>query len=121
MVRDGAGGRLQTVALCPGMVIGARDRKPTSTSLLIAMARSPLAFLPSGGIPIVDARVAARRTAGRWSRVSSGRRYALVGRTSASSSWPTWSGGWRGDRNGPSPSPTPANGRWSGARGASTG
>ena len=79
LVLDGAGGRLATVALCPGMVIGARDRKPTSTSLLIAMARSPVAMLPAGGIPLIDARVAA--TAHRRGLVAGepGRRYALVG------------------------------------------
>ena len=79
LVLDGAGGRLETVALCPGMVLGARDRKPTSTSLLIAMARSPLALLPSGGIPIVDARVAAVAHRRALAAGGSGRRYALVG------------------------------------------
>lgn len=79
LVRDGAGGKIATVALCPGMVIGARDRKPTSTSLLIAMAQSPIALLPAGGIPIIDARVAA--TAHRRALVAgeAGQRYALVG------------------------------------------
>lgn len=78
-VLDGMDGRLPAVALCPGMVIGARDPKPTSTSLLLVMARTPLAFLPGGGIPVVDARVAAlahRRALGGG---EPGRRYALVG------------------------------------------
>ncbi len=79
LVLDGLGGRLPGVALCPGMVIGARDRKPTSTSVLLLMARSPVAFLPGGGIPVVDARVAAlahRRALGAG---EAGRRYALAG------------------------------------------
>ena len=79
LVRDGAGGRIATVALCPGMVIGARDPKPTSTSLLIALARSPVAFLPSGGIPIVDAHVAALAHRRALVAGEPGRRYALVG------------------------------------------
>jgi dihydroflavonol-4-reductase len=79
IVLDGLGGKLPGVALCPGMVIGPRDPKPTSTSLLLLMARSPVAFLPGGGIPVVDARVAA--LAHRLALVDGkpGRRYALVG------------------------------------------
>ncbi len=73
------GGELATVALCPGMVIGARDRKPTSTSLLIAMARSPVALLPPGGIPIIDARVAAMAHRRALVAGETGQRYALVG------------------------------------------
>ncbi len=79
IVLDGAGGKLKTVALCPGMVIGARDPKPTSTSLLIALARSPLAVLPSGGIPVIDARVAATAHHRALIAGGSGKRYALAG------------------------------------------
>ena len=79
LVLDGAGGRLATVALCPGMVIGARDPKPTSTSLLIALARSPVAALPSGGIPVVDARVAAQAHRRALVAGGSGTRFALAG------------------------------------------
>ena len=79
LVLDGVGGRLSTVALCPGMVIGARDRKPTSTSLLIAMARSPVAFLPAGGIPIIDARVAALAHRRALVGGGTGHRFALAG------------------------------------------
>ena len=79
IVLDGSGGRLATVALCPGMVIGARDPKPTSTSLLIALTRSPLLALPPGGIPIVDARVAALAHRRALVGGGSGRRYALAG------------------------------------------
>ncbi len=79
LIRECVGGRLSTIALCPGMVIGARDPKPTSTSLLIAMARSPVAVLPSGGIPMIDARVAALAHRRALVGGGSGQRYALAG------------------------------------------
>ncbi len=47
-----------TIALCPGMVQGRRDAKPTSTAIVKAFSRSTLAVVPPGGIPIVDAEVA---------------------------------------------------------------
>ncbi len=58
LVLDALGGRLPADVHCPGMVIGPRDPKPTSTSLLMPMARSPVALLPSGGISVVDVGVA---------------------------------------------------------------
>jgi dihydroflavonol-4-reductase len=78
-VRQATQGAFTTVVLCPGMVIGPRDSKPTSTRLLHVLARSRVAFLPRGGIPIVDATILAlahRRalTVGR-----AGERYAVVG------------------------------------------
>ena len=79
LVRQANQGTFTTVALCPGMVLGPRDPKPTSTRLLHELAHSRVVFLPRGGIPIVDARVLARAhrmalTAGR-----PGERYAVVG------------------------------------------
>ncbi len=79
MVLDGLGGRLPGVALCPGMVIGPRDPKPTSTSLLLLMARSPVAFLPGGGIPVVDARIVGQAHRQALILGEAGTRYALVG------------------------------------------
>ncbi len=79
IVLDGLGGKLPGVALCPGMVIGPRDPKPTSTSLLLLMARSPVAFLPGGGIPVVDARVAALAHRRALVDGEPGCRYALLG------------------------------------------
>jgi dihydroflavonol-4-reductase len=78
-VLDGLGGRLETVALCPGMVIGPRDPKPTSTRVLLWMARSPVALLPGGGIPIIDAHVAALAHRRAMGLGEPGRRYAIVG------------------------------------------
>ncbi len=70
---------LSTLALCPGMVMGPRDTKPTSTTIVRTLARNRVAVLPPGGIPIVDARVLA--TAHRRALVAggTGRRYAVVG------------------------------------------
>jgi dihydroflavonol-4-reductase len=79
IVLDGLGGKLPGLALCPGMIIGPRDPKPTSTSLLLLMARSPVALLPGGGIPVVDARVAALAHRRALFSGELGRRYALVG------------------------------------------
>jgi len=79
IVLEGLGGKLPGLALCPGMVLGPRDPKPTSTSLLILMARSPLAFLPGGGIPVIDARLAALAHCRALTTGQAGQRYALVG------------------------------------------
>ena len=61
------------------MVVGPRDLKPTSTGLLLAMARAPVAIVPGGGIPIVDAAVVARAHRAALARGEPGRRYAVVG------------------------------------------
>jgi len=79
LILDGRGGKLRGVALCPGMVIGPRDPKPTSTSLLLVMARSAVAFVPGGGIPVVDAGVVALAHRRALEVGEPGRRYALVG------------------------------------------
>jgi dihydroflavonol-4-reductase len=79
IVLDGLGGALPGLALCPGMVLGARDPRPTSTSLLLLMARNPVAFVPCGGIPGIDARVAALAHRRALVLGDPGRRYALVG------------------------------------------
>jgi len=42
----------RTCALCPGLVLGSRDPKLTSsTSLLLITAATPFAILPRGGLP----------------------------------------------------------------------
>ncbi len=70
---------LSTIAICPGMVMGPRDHKPTSTTIVRSLARYRTVILPPGGIPIVDARLLA--TAHRRALVAGGRgmRYAVVG------------------------------------------
>ncbi|MGP0067738.1 MAG: NAD-dependent epimerase/dehydratase family protein [Isosphaeraceae bacterium] len=68
-----------TIALCPGMVMGPRDVKPTSTTIVRTMARCLVAVLPHGGIPIVDAGLLA--VAHRRALVAGGigQRYAVLG------------------------------------------
>ncbi|MBV8430901.1 MAG: hypothetical protein JO244_07065 [Solirubrobacterales bacterium] len=61
------------------MVIGPRDDRPTSTRLLLTMARTPVAILPSGGIPVVDAQVAARAHLKALDCAEGGRRYVVAG------------------------------------------
>jgi nucleoside-diphosphate-sugar epimerase len=70
---------IETITLCPGMVLGPRDPTPTSTRLIRTLARIPVAFVPGGGIPIVDSQTIA--TAHRNALVlgHSGERYAVVG------------------------------------------
>lgn len=70
---------LSTLAICPGMVMGPRDGKPTSTMIVRTLARHRLAILPPGGIPIVDARVVALAHVRALVAGGSGTRYAVVG------------------------------------------
>jgi dihydroflavonol-4-reductase len=79
IVRQAGDASFQTIVLCPGMVLGPRDPKPTSTRLLQTLASTPIAVVPNGGIPIVDTNIISlvhRRAlvAGR-----PGERYAVVG------------------------------------------
>ncbi|MHB1556374.1 MAG: NAD-dependent epimerase/dehydratase family protein, partial [Isosphaeraceae bacterium] len=75
----GASSGLSTIALCPGMVMGPRDGKPTSTMIVRTLARHRLAILPPGGIPIVDAGVVASAHVRALVAGGSGTRYAVVG------------------------------------------
>jgi dihydroflavonol-4-reductase len=75
--RDRPGFR--TVALCPGLVVGAGDWRPTSTGLLLTMARWPLVVLGQGGIPLIDVGVLALAHRRALERGEPGRRYAVVG------------------------------------------
>jgi dihydroflavonol-4-reductase len=68
-----------TIALCPGMVHGPRDRKPTSTRIAKAFSRATIAIAPPGGIPIVDARLLALAHRRALHSGASGQRYAVVG------------------------------------------
>jgi dihydroflavonol-4-reductase len=79
MVLEASGDRFTTIALCPGMVLGPRDAKPTSTQIVRAYSRTMVAIAPRGGIPIVDSRALA--VAHRRALVAggSGERYAVVG------------------------------------------
>ena len=78
-VRAASGAGFTTIVLCPGMVLGPRDLKPTSTLLVRTMARHRLVFTPGGGIPIVDASVVALAHRRALILGDSGTRYAVVG------------------------------------------
>ncbi|AMV38768.1 NAD-dependent epimerase/dehydratase family protein [Planctomyces sp. SH-PL62] len=67
------------VVVCPGMAIGPRDLKPTSTRVLLMMAAARCVFLPGGGIPVVDAEVVARAHRMALTEGEAGSRYAVVG------------------------------------------
>jgi dihydroflavonol-4-reductase len=72
-------GALRTAVICPGLVVGARDRRPTSTGLLLRMARTRVAVLPNGGIPLVDARVLARAHVRALTSPCTSGRYIVTG------------------------------------------
>jgi dihydroflavonol-4-reductase len=79
LVRRASDEGFETVVLCPGMVLGPRDPKPTSTRLLHALARSQVAVVPRGGIPIIDASVLALAHRRALMSGQPGERYAVVG------------------------------------------
>src|SRR5262249_25480797 len=79
VVRGASGQGFETVILCPGMVLGPRDPKPTSTRLLQALARSQLAVIPRGGIPIIDVSVLVLAHRRALTSGQPGGRYAVVG------------------------------------------
>ncbi|APW58974.1 NAD-dependent epimerase/dehydratase family protein [Paludisphaera borealis] len=78
-VRAASEGGFTTIVLCPGMVLGARDLKPTSTLLVRIMARHPVVVVSGGGIPIVDASIVALAHRRALVLGEPGARYAVVG------------------------------------------
>jgi dihydroflavonol-4-reductase len=79
MVLEASGDQFTTIALCPGMVLGPRDPKPTSTQIIRAYSRTMVAIAPRGGIPIVDSRLLALAHRRALVAGGSGQRYAVVG------------------------------------------
>jgi dihydroflavonol-4-reductase len=73
------GARLRTTVICPGLVVGPRDTKPTSTKVFLTMARTPVAMLPRGGIPLIDVRVLALAHQRALEIGTPGTRYVVVG------------------------------------------
>jgi dihydroflavonol-4-reductase len=61
------------------MVMGPRDLKPTSTTIVRALSRALLAIVPHGGIPFVDAALVALAHRRALVAGGSGQRYAVVG------------------------------------------
>jgi dihydroflavonol-4-reductase len=68
-----------TIAICPGMVLGPRDLKPTSTQIVKAYSRALVAIVPRGGIPIVDVNVLALAHRRALIAGEAGSRYAVMG------------------------------------------
>jgi dihydroflavonol-4-reductase len=79
LVLEASRPRFSTIALCPGMVHGPRDTKPTSTKIVKAYSRTDVAVAPPGGIPIVDAGIVALAHRRALTAGGDGERYAVVG------------------------------------------
>lgn len=79
LVRAASDDAFETIVLCPGMVLGPRDPKPTSTRLLHALASRRIAVVPRGGIPVIDAEVLALAHRRALTSGRPGARYAIVG------------------------------------------
>lgn len=79
LVLEGDKGKISTVALCPGMVVGPRDPKLTSSILLILLAKCPIAGLPGGGLPLIDVQVLAQAHCRALVAGGTGHRYAVIG------------------------------------------
>ncbi len=79
MVLEASGDKFTTIALCPGMVLGPRDLKPTSTQIIRAYSKTMVAIAPGGGIPIVDSRLLALAHRRALIAGGAGQRYAVVG------------------------------------------
>jgi dihydroflavonol-4-reductase len=77
--RGASGCGMGTAVICPGLVVGPGDRRPTSTGLLLRMARTRVAVLPDGGIPLIDARVLAEAHARALLSGAAGGRYIVAG------------------------------------------
>ncbi|ODU02348.1 MAG: hypothetical protein ABS79_00575 [Planctomycetes bacterium SCN 63-9] len=79
IVSEASNASFSTIILCPGMVLGPRAPKPTSTQLIHTLAKTPVAMVPSGGIPIVDTSVIALAHRRALHLGMPGERYAIVG------------------------------------------
>jgi len=79
LVLDASQAGFTTIAICPGMVLGPRDPKPTSTQIVKAFSRTQVAIVPRGGIPIVDAGLLAVAHRRALIAGDSGARYAVLG------------------------------------------
>ena len=79
VVRDFSARGLETIALCPGYLIGPRDVRPTSNELLLWAARWLWPILPPGGINVLDVREAALAHVRALWLGQPGERYVLAG------------------------------------------
>jgi dihydroflavonol-4-reductase len=79
VVRDFNSCGLETIALCPGYLIGPRDVRPTTNELLLLAARWRWPILPPGGMNVLDVREAALAHVRALWRGQPGERYLLAG------------------------------------------
>ncbi len=70
---------LETIALCPGYLLGPRDPKPTTNEMLLYAARWRWPLFPPGGMNIVDVREAALAHVRALWMGTPGERYILAG------------------------------------------
>ncbi len=77
MVRDYLSRGLETVIVNPDYVVGPWDIKPTSGSIILAMARIPVPFYPLGGKCFIDSRDCAEGHVSALYEGRPGRRYLL--------------------------------------------
>ena len=79
LVRCASSKDFGTVVLCPGLVVGPRDPRPTSTRVFLDMSRRATLRLPDGGIPLIDARVLAHAHVAALETGGTGLRYIVAG------------------------------------------
>ncbi len=89
----------RTTAICPGLVVGAGDCRPTSTGLFLMMARMPIAVIGGGGIPLIEASVLALAHRLRSNVAARASVISLPVPIWDMTRWRAWSGGSRDGRN----------------------
>jgi dihydroflavonol-4-reductase len=70
---------LDVVTLCPALILGPRDGRPTTNTILLWAARALRAWVPPGGMNVIDVREAARAHARALWSGRPGQRYLLAG------------------------------------------
>jgi dihydroflavonol-4-reductase len=79
VVREYHARGLEAVTLCPALILGPRDSRPNSNALLLWAARGPAAWVPPGGMNVIDVREAALAHVRALWVGRPGQRYLLAG------------------------------------------
>jgi dihydroflavonol-4-reductase len=79
LVLEQSGRGLETIALCPGYILGPRDMRPTTNELVLLSTCIPVLWLPPGGMNVIDVREAALAHVRALWLGQPGRRYFLAG------------------------------------------
>jgi dihydroflavonol-4-reductase len=79
LVREYHARGLQAVMLCPALIFGPRDARPTTNALLLWAARTPQVWVPPGGMNVIDVREAAQAHVRALWAGRPGERYLLAG------------------------------------------